>query len=182
MESMNERGFSQIIPLGIVVVLILAGVSWFWVSQEKKTLYLGNNPQQDVSLHKTEEITRSTAVENKVSPTNPIFSKMPHAEPTVVPSSKSNLSTPTKASPASPTADDTLAFIPSCGDKKDFFSALPVNLSDLVFIRPLGFIGAAPEHIYPTDHIYFSLEMMVRQSAIPLRFLYILREMSGLRE
>jgi len=48
--------------------------------------------------------------------------------------------------------------IPSCGDKTEFFNAYPIKLSDLEFIRPLGFIGAAPEHIYPTDHVYFFLK------------------------
>lgn len=48
--------------------------------------------------------------------------------------------------------------LPSCGLKKDFFGVSPVKYSDILGIVPLGFIGSAPEHIYPTDHIYFHLQ------------------------
>ena len=44
--------------------------------------------------------------------------------------------------------------IPSCGDRKELFTQTPIKFDKLHFIRPLGFIGAAPEHVYPTDHIY----------------------------
>jgi len=50
------------------------------------------------------------------------------------------------------------SYLPSCGDKTEFFTAYPLKPSDLEFIRPLGFIGAAPEHIYPTGHNYFFLK------------------------
>ncbi|MCP6719827.1 MAG: hypothetical protein KJI72_00675 [Patescibacteria group bacterium] len=44
--------------------------------------------------------------------------------------------------------------IPSCEGRKDLFTETPINFDDLWYIRPLGFIGEAPEHIYPTDHVY----------------------------
>jgi len=44
--------------------------------------------------------------------------------------------------------------IPSCEDRKEFFTEPLIKFDKLWYIRPLGFIGAAPEHIYPTDHVY----------------------------
>ena len=48
--------------------------------------------------------------------------------------------------------------LPSCGNKMNFFTAYPVDLANLKLIRPLGFIGSAPEHIFPTDHVYLGLK------------------------
>lgn len=48
--------------------------------------------------------------------------------------------------------------LPSCGDKMDFFTRTPIDYKDLLGIVPLGFVGSAPEHVFPTDHIYFHIK------------------------
>jgi len=47
-----------------------------------------------------------------------------------------------------------LGNIPPCGQEKEIFTQTPIKFDKLWYIRPLGFIGQAPEHIAPTDHIY----------------------------
>lgn len=47
-----------------------------------------------------------------------------------------------------------VANLPSCGDKKEFFSHSPLKLSDFNGIVPLGTL-APTSHVLPTHHLYF---------------------------
>lgn len=43
--------------------------------------------------------------------------------------------------------------LPTCGDKKDFFSVLPIKSTDFGALIPLGNLNPTG-HVFPTDHIY----------------------------
>jgi len=113
---MNQKGFSQVILLSITLVLILVGIGGFLLLPEKK-----------MSPSKNEKTVRQEVSSEDV--TSPI-------EPTPSRTQSIQLSKP-KTQPAQPQSS-----VPQCGDKKQLFTTLPISLSDLRFIRPLGFIVA----------------------------------------
>lgn len=47
--------------------------------------------------------------------------------------------------------------LPSCGTDNNFFSIIPIILSDVTGIVPLGNFNPQGGHVFPTDHIYFYL-------------------------
>lgn len=54
------------------------------------------------------------------------------------------------------------ANMPSCGTSNVMFTTLPIPLSDIENIEPLGTVNS---HIYPTDHVYFGLQ---RNAGVPV--------------
>ena len=46
---------------------------------------------------------------------------------------------------------------PACGDKKEFFTTLPLSLDGFTTIDPLGLL-APTAHVFPTPHIYFRIK------------------------
>ena len=59
--------------------------------------------------------------------------------------------------------------IPSCGDRKDFFTVSPVELDEIDDITPLGNLHP-PSHTLPTEHIYIAVsEQGVTTEIVPLR-------------
>jgi len=47
--------------------------------------------------------------------------------------------------------------LPSCGDKKELFTVLPIKLDDFKGIFPLGLVDPTI-HVFPTPHIYFHIK------------------------
>lgn len=53
--------------------------------------------------------------------------------------------------------------LPSCGETKEFFTTLPLELDDFTTIDPLGLLSPTA-HVFPAPHLYFRLP-----SKVPLR-------------
>ncbi|MEK7664375.1 MAG: hypothetical protein AAB340_02995 [Patescibacteria group bacterium] len=143
---MNPRGFIPIVVIVAVIILLAAGGGTLLIYQKSAT--------RQSSPPITEKTTPIPSKEKL--PSTPEEPPVTREEQKPKSQSQPKQSQPTQ--PQSP--------ILPCGDKKELFTALPVSLSDLTFIRPLGFIGAAPEHIYPTDHVYFFLKRGASNQAI----------------
>jgi len=63
----------------------------------------------------------------------------------------------------------SLRNLPSCGDRKDFFTVSPVDVHEIDDITPLGNL-APPGHTLPTEHIYIAVsEQRSTTEIIPLR-------------
>ena len=52
---------------------------------------------------------------------------------------------------------DDISDLPACGDKKEFFTTLPLSLDGFTTIDPLGLLSPTA-HVFPTPHIYFRIK------------------------
>ncbi|MBI3443135.1 hypothetical protein HY008_00515 [Candidatus Woesebacteria bacterium] len=52
---------------------------------------------------------------------------------------------------------DDVSHLPSCGDKKEFFTTLPIALEGFTTIDPLGLLSPTA-HTFPAPHLYFRIK------------------------
>ena len=52
---------------------------------------------------------------------------------------------------------DDVSHLPPCGDKKEFFTTLPLALNDFTTIDPLGLLSPTA-HVFPAPHLYFRIK------------------------
>lgn len=52
---------------------------------------------------------------------------------------------------------DDVSDLPSCGDKKEFFTTLPLSLDSFTTIDPLGLLSPTA-HVFPAPHLYFRIK------------------------
>ena len=52
---------------------------------------------------------------------------------------------------------DDVSYLSSCGDKKEFFTTLPLALDSFTAIDPLGLLSPTA-HVFPAPHLYFRMK------------------------
>lgn len=52
---------------------------------------------------------------------------------------------------------DDISNLPPCGDKKEFFTTLPLSLESFTTIDPLGLLSPTA-HVFPAPHLYFRIK------------------------
>jgi hypothetical protein len=152
----GRQGFSQIILLSVVAVVILAGVGWFLLFSEKNIPPSENEktvqqeePSEDVASPVEPILPRAQSVENKKTAQQEESSKevTSPTEPTPPPVRSIEPPSRERVNRYSYGYFDDVSHLPSCGDKKEFFTTLPLALDSFTAIDPLGLLS-------PTAHVF----------------------------
>ena len=144
--STGRQGFAPLIIIVIATLVIGAGIGGFLVFPEKKVPPSENKKttQQEMSLQKTEEahITKNVPIMQPPKPkSQPELKPKPTLQRTY-------------------NYFDDASHIPSCGDKKEFFTTLPLALDSFTAIDPLGLLSPTA-HVFPAPHLYFRMNKKV---------------------
>src|SRR3989344_9108948 len=149
--STGRQGFAPLIIIVIATLVIGAGIGGFLVFPEKKVPPSENKKttQQEMSLQKTEE---ARPPETHITKNVPIMQPpKPKSQPELKPK---------------PTLQrtynyfDDASHLPSCGDKKEFFTTLPLALDSFTAIDPLGLLSPTA-HVFPAPHLYFRMNKKI---------------------
>ncbi|MBS3127005.1 hypothetical protein J4228_02455 [Candidatus Woesearchaeota archaeon] len=62
---------------------------------------------------------------------------------------------------------EDVAHLPSCGNTKEFFTALPLAVADFTTIDPLGLLSPTA-HVFPAPHLYFRIKREGSASDAPV--------------
>ncbi|GEM_PF-1468209 len=162
----GKRGFSQIILLGIVAVLVLTGVGGFLLFPEKRI-----PPSENEKTVQQERSYKDVA--SPVEPILPRAQSVKNKKTAQQEKSSKEVTSPTE--PTSPPVRsikppsregvnrynygyfDDASHLPSCGDKKEFFTTLPLALDSFIAIDPLGLLSPTA-HVFPAPHLYFRMD------------------------
>jgi len=158
-QARDEKGFSQIILLSIIALLVLAGAGGLMLFPEKKTPSYEKTAQQEISPEDT-----TNPIEPPPSTAEPIQSPKPKPQPELKPKSTppppAQVTTP-QIAPApqpsfQPTAPAPQSPTSACKGRGIVnFTSPPMRIEEIGHILPIGLMSAGSGHITPTDHGYY---------------------------
>ncbi len=152
---MNKNILSLI--FGLTVILLLYGCAQQEIIERSDQAVPGSNAEIQESVQPVEEETTPPSLEEERQPP---------------PGSDGNLAEENEEhdeeeSYAEYNYFEDVSSLPSCGNKKDFFTALPLAVEDFTTIDPLGLLSPTA-HVFPAPHLYFRIKKAGSGSDAPV--------------